>query len=56
MTNPLLDQQRSSAIKKNLNKFKLEELPDVDIIMASKCPSLIGRIVVNINNHVVDIN
>ncbi len=55
MTNPLLDQQRSSAIN-NLNKFKLEELPDVDIIMASKRPSLIGRIVENINNQVVNIN
>lgn len=55
MTNPLLDQQRSSAIN-NLNKFKLEQLPDVDIIMASKRPSLIGRIVENINNQVVNVN
>ena len=55
MTNPLLNSQRGSAID-NLSKFKLDELPDVDIIMASKRPSLIGRIVDNINNQVVKVN
>lgn len=55
MTHYFLDKHRSGAID-NINKYSLDELPSIDIIMATKRPRLIGRIVENINKQVVNIN
>lgn len=52
MSNEYLNQCRPLAIEM-LNKFNLDELPKVDIIMLSVRPSLIGRIVNNINGQKV---
>lgn len=52
MSNEYLDSIRPLAAEM-LNKFTLDELPKVDIIMLSVRPSLIGRIVDNINNQTV---
>lgn len=52
MSNEYLNQCRPFATE-ILNKFTLEELPKVDIIMLSVRPSLIGRIASNINGQKV---
>lgn len=54
MSNGYLDRVRPDAIEM-LNKFTLDEIPKVDIIMLSVRPSLIGRIVSNINGQTVKI-
>lgn len=52
MSNGYLDQLRPHATEM-LNKFTLDEIPKVDIIMLSVRPGLIGRIVSNINGQTV---
>lgn len=50
MSNKYLDQMKPDATNM-LNKYTLDQLPNVDIIMLTVRPSLIGRIVSNINGQ-----